>query len=423
MASSSLAGPSSGYLPADSTSSSSSSSSSHPGPSPSSSTPPSTTAPPSKKQLSGWKHSAAGSLGGMTGAIVTSPFDVVKTRLQSDLFKHSTTAYPRKGARVTAKSVPARSGLAGGLWHFWDTMVMIRRIGVEEGWRALYKGLGPSLVGIIPARAINFYFYPTSKAYLAKQFPNAPTEKPGQTAEDSPLIHLSAAVVAGIMTATGTNPIWVVKTRLQLSARKKTLPASFYSAIPSPTSPLPRPIATSAAALSASASAMTGSHAHATAARPSPANALSMTLDIVRHEGIRGLYRGLSASYLGVSEGVIQWVLYERFKRIGKTTSPHLDEPRPVLSYIGSIVGASGGAKAVASLLTYPHEVIRTRLRQPAVHGVKKYTGLLQTLKLVLAEEGVHALYGGLTAHMFRVVPNAACMFLIYEVVAEKLGS
>jgi solute carrier family 25 protein 33/36 len=54
---------------------------------------------------------------------------------------------------------------------------------------------------------------------------------------------------------------------------------------------------------------------------------------------------------------------------------------------------------------------------------VKKYTGLLQTLKLVLAEEGVHALYGGLTAHMFRVVPNAACMFLIYEVVAEKLGS
>ncbi len=35
----------------------------------------------------------------------------------------------------------------------------------------------------------------------------------------------------------------------------------------------------------------------------------------------------------------------------------------------------------------------------------------------------VASLYGGLTAHMFRVVPNAACMFLIYEVVAERLGS
>ena len=58
------------------------------------------------------------------------------------------------------------------------------------------------------ARAINFYFYPTSKVYLAKQFPNAPTEKEGQTSLDSPVIHLSAAVIAGIMTATGTNPIW-----------------------------------------------------------------------------------------------------------------------------------------------------------------------------------------------------------------------
>lgn len=33
--------------------------------------------------------------------------------------------------------------------------------------------------------------------YLAGKFPNAPVEKAGQTAEDSPLVHLGAAVVAG----------------------------------------------------------------------------------------------------------------------------------------------------------------------------------------------------------------------------------
>ncbi|WWD21583.1 hypothetical protein CI109_106069 [Kwoniella shandongensis] len=398
--------------------------SSIPAPSPSSNTPPSTTSPPQKKKLIGWQHSAAGSLGGMAGAIVTSPFDVVKTRLQSDLFRHS--AQPLKDA---ATAVPARTGIRGTLWQFVDTVYLIRRIGVEEGWKALYKGLGPSLVGIIPARAINFYFYPTSKAYLAKQFPNAPTEKAGQTSEDSPLIHLSAAVIAGIMTSTGTNPIWVVKTRLQLSARKRT-PSAVAASIPAASSPLPKTIASSAAALARSATASSATTATTSAAAAAslappagaraPVSALTMTMDIIRKEGFVGLYRGLSASYLGVSEGVIQWVLYERFKRIGATSTSSLEQ-QPLLSYIGSIVGASGGAKAVASLITYPHEVIRTRLRQPAINGVVKYNGLLQTLRLVVKEEGVANLYGGLTAHMFRVVPNAACMFLIYELVAAKL--
>jgi solute carrier family 25 protein 33/36 len=168
--------------------------------------------------------------------------------------------------------------------------------------------------GELTDRAINFYFYPTSKVYLAKQFPNAPTEKDGQTSLDSPVIHLSAAVIAGIMTATGTNPIWggsfsyhifsvladslVVKTRLQLSARK------IDKLTVAPSSVLPGPIASSAAALSGSTNAV----------KPptiNPLNAVGTAVSIIKQEGIRGLYRGMSASYLGVSEGVIQWVLYE----------------------------------------------------------------------------------------------------------------
>jgi hypothetical protein len=112
----------------------------------------------------------------------------------------------------------------------------------------------------------------------------------------------------------------------------------------------------------------------------------------------------------------------QRLKRVGQNDAVELTNQSSLLSYTASIVGASGSAKAVASLITYPHEVIRTRLRQPTINGIQKYTGLMQTLKLVVAEEGVKALYGGLTPHMLRVVPNAACMFLIYEVVASKLA-
>ena len=56
-------------------------------------------------------------------------------------------------------------------------------------------------------------------------------------------------------------------------------------------------------------------------------------------------------------------------------------------------------------------QVLRTRLRQPLVDGKVKYTGLLQTLRLVIAEEGAGSLYGGLSAHLMRVIPNAAVMF------------
>lgn len=228
----------------------------------------------------------------------------------------------------------------------------------------------------------------------------------------------------------------VVKTRLQLSAKKIDKSAPTTS---TPSSVLPKPIANSAAALS-QAAPVAGATAATTARGSILGPAATMTMDIIKQDGIRGLYKGLSASYIGVSEGVIQWTLYEvslsqdtdsrrrtllihtqRFKQLAKDVGPQGQEPTG-LSYIGSIVGASGGAKTVASLITYPHEVIRTRLRQPAVNGVVKYKGLAQTLKLLLAEEGVASLYGGLTAHMLRVVPNAACMFLIYELVAAKLA-
>ena len=71
----------------------------------------------------------------------------------------------------------------------------------------------------------------------------------------------------------------------------------------------------------------------------------------------------------------------------------------------------------VCRLADLAPKVIRTRLRQPLVDGKVKYTGLVQTLRLIVAEEGVRSLYGGLSAHLMRVIPNAAVMYSIYEAV------
>jgi len=169
----------------------------------------------------------------------------------------------------------------------------------EESFRALFKGLGPTLVGVIPARSINFFTYGNGKRIIAEEFNHG---------QENSWVHLSAAAVAGIATGTATNPIWVVKTRLQLAQGDKKVLGGSWLCIKT----------------------------------------------IFRNEGIRGFYKGLSASYLGVTEGTIQWVLYERLKKLSVATE---GTSGGILSQWAGMLGSAGTAKLVASLITYPHEV------------------------------------------------------------------
>lgn len=64
-----------------------------------------------------------------------------------------------------------------------------------------------------------------------------------------------------------------------------------------------------------------------------------------------------------------------------------------------------------------PIEVCRTRLRQSVSRRERRYHNFLQTLRVVWLEEGVRGLYGGMGAHLVRVVPNTAIVFFTYEAV------
>lgn len=68
---------------------------------------------------------ALSSVGGMCGAIVTSPFDVVKTRLQSDLFREKHAVVGLAGAGNGTVVVPRRPNL---LWHFVETGHILRYV-------------------------------------------------------------------------------------------------------------------------------------------------------------------------------------------------------------------------------------------------------------------------------------------------------
>ena len=267
----------------------------------------------------------------------------------------------------TNSAVLLRRPISSIAFHVRGTLNVLASIYAKEGLAALWKGVGATVVGVMPSRAIYFSTYAKTKHVL--------TDRNG--GKEGALIHLSAAAAAGVATATATNPIWLIKTRMQLQQSQNRIYANSWDCL----------------------------------------------RKVVANEGVRGLYKGLSASYLGVAEGTIQWVLYERMKRYLKAQSANTGNESNWLNYFL----AAAGSKLFAATLTYPHEVLRTRLREQSAVASSgspvKYRGLLQAARLIVKEEGAAALYGGMTAHMMRVVPNSAIMFFCYEFLTHIYGA
>eukprot|EP00794_Sanderia_malayensis_P007480 gene7480-8309_t len=319
----------------------------------------------SKTKATSARHSThvqliAGGLGGTAGVCATCPLDVVQTRFQSTALKIRGANSNLASVGVSNVDVNLARPFNGGIFSY------MRFIAKTEGLTALYRGLAPNLVGVAPSRAIYFTIYSKSKQFFGSV---------GLVAPNSPLVHMLSAMMASFSTSTLTNPIWFVKTRLQLDFR---------------TTGINRRV-------------------------------VSLVSDVYRKEGLKGFYRGLTASYAGASETVLYFVTYERAKEI---IAKFHNKPVEELNSVDHVFGA-GLSKLFATISVYPHEVARTRMRQQLYQadGRDVYTGFFQTLLRVYREEGRAGLYGGMAAHLLRQVPNTIIMFVTYEATVNFLSN
>ncbi|XP_012988762.2 solute carrier family 25 member 36-A [Esox lucius] len=302
-------------------------------------------------------HLFAGGCGGTVGAILTCPLEVVKTRLQSS----HVTFYVSEVQLSTVNGAGVARMAPPGPLH------CLKLILEKEGPRSLFRGLGPNLVGVAPSRAIYFAAYSTAKEKLNGVFE-----------PDSTQVHMVSAGLAGFTAITATNPIWLIKTRLQLDSRNRG---------------------------------------------ERRMNAFECVRKVYQAEGWRGFYRGMSASYAGISETVIHFVIYESIKRklLESKAQASMDQDedeavKDASDFVGMMLAAAT-SKTCATSIAYPHEVIRTRLREEG----NKYRSFFQTLVTVPKEEGYRALYRGLTTHLVRQIPNTAIMMSTYELVVYLL--
>lgn len=247
--------------------------------------------------------------GGISTALLTSPLDVLRTRLQSDFYRSQLAA-----SRVPLGPYPPASFFRSSLLHFRETFHILFSIHRTEGWHGLFRGLGPNLTGVVPATAIKFYTYGNCKRLLPEML---------SCEKDATLVHVISAATAGVVTGTATNPIWLVKTRLQLD-RSRTENSG--------------PVATRRYK-----------------------NSLDCIKQVLQQEGIRGMYQGLGASYLGVIETTIHLVLYERMKVLLAGQKERIARNKNTRNQASQWIGVSsvaGISKLIAVLIAYPHEVI-----------------------------------------------------------------
>lgn len=130
---------------------------------------------------------------------------------------------------------------------------------------------------------------------------------------------------------------------------------------------------------------------------------------IHREEGVRGFYRGLLPSLLGVSHGALQFMTYEQLKRYHVDRGGRGEKGLRAVDYLW----LSGASKILASSTTYPCQVVRARLQM--YEAGQTYTGVRDAVAQIWKQEGLAGFYKGLGPNIVRVLPSTWVTFLVYE--------
>ncbi|CAK4641626.1 unnamed protein product [Aphanomyces euteiches] len=137
------------------------------------------------------KHLVAGVAAGGISTAILYPLDLVKTRYQ--IHESSPKAY--RSLLQAFTSIVRQEGGSSSRWNV----------------RALYQGMSPALYGTTLSWGLYFLFYEHAKSFYAEQ-----TTLPAWVG------HFASGIQAGAMCVPLTNPIWLVKIRMQVQATHAT---------------------------------------------------------------------------------------------------------------------------------------------------------------------------------------------------------
>lgn len=158
------------------------------------------------------------------------------------------------------------------------------------------------------------------------------------------------------------------------------------------------------------------------------AGTLDCFVQTVRHEGFRGLYKGLASPLVGsMAENAILFSVYngiqDMFRRLDGTYDPD-PAKTPVQLSNGKIALAAGGAGAAVSLVLTPVELVKCKLQVQDVAGAasaERYKGPVDVLIRTLKSDGLKGMYRGQLGTLIREAGGGVAWFGVYEIVVASM--
>lgn len=226
----------------------------------------------------------------------------------------------------------------------------------NEGALALYKGAGSPLYSTPITTSLSFATYESANRLQGI--------KPGQKKTIS-----SAAVsggLSGFIFATFVTPIDLIKTRLQMEG--------------------------------------VGDHQKTT-------KLSTMCKNIVKNEGITGLYKGLTMTWIrDVPSLAAQFATFEWSKNF---INKQYGEETPVSSFL-----AGGLAVVLAWIVAYPQDTIKTRIQCS-----KTPMSNMESMREIYRTGGMGGFWKGISPCLIRAVVTGATRFIAYDKCQELIGN
>lgn len=296
-----------------------------------------------------------GGIAGLVGVTCVFPIDLAKTRLQNQ----------QNGQRMY-------TGMS-------DCLVKTIR---SDGYFGMYRGAAVNLTLVTPEKAIKLAANDFFRHFLSRDGKKLTLLK-----------EMLAGCGAGTCQVIVTTPMEMLKIQLQDAGR---LAAQQH-------------IMATQSTGSTSSGILPPGTGSGTSLKKSPLTAMQISRELLRKEGIAGLYKGLGATLLrDVPFSVIYFPLFANLNKLGQK-----DQYDTAPFYVSFVSGCIAGSTAAVAV--NPCDVIKTRLQslQRGIHE-DTYSGIIDCTRKIWKNEGPTAFFKGAYCRALVIAPLFGIAQVVY---------